>query len=247
VICGGGPTGVEVAAELSDFLTEDLRRPYPHLVPDARITLVEALKEILNSFDEKLRSYAMAVFRRNHITVLTGSPVTRVDDGRLYLKDGSALEFGLLLWTTGNGPTPFASRVSLPKDDRARFLVDGYFRVHGHENIYAIGDCAALTPSPLPATAQVAQQQGKYLARSFTRKVRGEKVIPFSYKQLGMLAYVGGSRALADLASYKGAGWFPWVFWRSAYLTRIVSLKNKVLVLFDWVKAQLFGRDISQF
>jgi NADH:ubiquinone reductase (non-electrogenic) len=62
-----------------------------------------------------------------------------------------------------------------------------------------------------------------------------------------MLAYVGGNRALADLNTYKGAGWTTWVFWRSAYLTRIVSLKNKIMVMFDWVKARIFGRDISQF
>jgi NADH:ubiquinone reductase (non-electrogenic) len=62
-----------------------------------------------------------------------------------------------------------------------------------------------------------------------------------------MLAYIGGNRALADLQNFKGHGRAAWLFWRSAYLTRIVSLKNKVLVLFDWTKAQLFGRDISQF
>ena len=247
VICGGGPTGVEVAAEISDFLMEDLRRPYPHLVQEARITVVEALKEILNTFDEKLRSYALDAFRRNHIRVLTESPVTRVEKNTLTLQDGSTLTFGLLLWSTGNGPTPFAERVSLPKDNRSRFLIDRFFRVKEQESIHAIGDCAILSASPLPATAQVAQQQGKYLADLLTRIHRGRPVKPFTYKHLGMLAYVGGNKALADLSSYKGAGWFTWIFWRSAYLTRIVSMKNKVKVLFDWTMARLFGRDISQF
>jgi len=62
-----------------------------------------------------------------------------------------------------------------------------------------------------------------------------------------MLAYVGGGRALADLESVKGRGFAAWLFWRSAYVTRIVSVKNKTLVLFDWLKTAVFGRDLSKF
>ena len=69
----------------------------------------------------------------------------------------------------------------------------------------------------------------------------------FRYRHLGMLAYVGSNRALADLANFKGRGWVTWLFWRSAYLSKIVSLKNKFSVFTDWIKAKLFGRDISQF
>lgn len=247
VVCGGGPTGVEVAAELHDFLVEDLKKAYPSLVAKARITLVEATNEILSSFDEKLRRYATAVFARQRITVLTASPVVRVTERAVVLKDGSRLEYGLLLWSTGNGPTSFVARVLLPKDDRSRLIVDRFFRVRGYENIYALGDCCAIEGSPLPATSQVAQQQGKYLARALTRRPLGRAVEPFQYKHLGMLAYIGGRRALADLESVKGRGWATWLFWRSAYLTKIVSIRNKLSILVDWLKALVFGRDISQF
>jgi NADH:ubiquinone reductase (non-electrogenic) len=77
--------------------------------------------------------------------------------------------------------------------------------------------------------------------------VRNRPVKPFHYRHLGMLAYIGGNRALADLESFKGRGWATWLFWRSTYLSRIVSFKNKVLVLFDWMKALAFGRDSSHF
>jgi NADH:ubiquinone reductase (non-electrogenic) len=247
VVCGGGPTGVEFAAELNDFLEEDLLRSYPLLVAEARITLVEASREILGSFDEKLRRYATNIFRRKQIAVLTESPVVKVDTHTMYLKDGSQLQYGLLLWSTGNGPTEFAEFVDLPKDKGSRIMIDHYFHVQGFDDIYAMGDCSTLTDAPLPATAQVAQQQGKYLAKALTNRARGKTVEPFRYRHLGMLAYVGGNRALADFQSYKGRGWTTWLLWRSAYLSKIVSVKNKVLVLFDWVKAQIFGRDISQF
>lgn len=247
IICGGGPTGVEFAAELNDFLLEDLQNAYPQLVAEARITLVEATKEILSTFDEKLRRYATALFARQRISVLTESPVIKVDERAVYLKDGSRLPYGLLLWSTGNGPTALVDRLTFPKDDRSRILTDEYFRVKGYENIYAIGDCAAIESNPLPATSQVAQQQGKYLARALNRLASGKPVEPFRYKHLGMLAYIGGRRALADLNEVKGRGWATWLFWRSAYLTRIVSLRNKFSIIADWTKAMIFGRDISQF
>lgn len=247
VVCGGGPTGVEFAAELNDFMVEDLRRPYPALVAQARITLVEATNEILSTFDRKLRAYAMELFRRQRIIVLTGSLVVRVEPGAVHLADGSVLPYGLLLWSTGNGPTAFARTVSLPKDRHERLLTDEYFRVEGMGDVYALGDCSAVEQHPLPATSQVAQQQGKYLADAFNRRALGLPVSPFRYRHLGMLAYIGMDRALADLEQIKGRGWATWLFWRSAYLSRIVSLKNKTLVLFDWFKAKIFGRDISQF
>jgi len=247
VICGGGPTGVEFAAELHDFLKEDLARSYPRLVAEANIIVVEAGKEILNTFDKKLRDYASAAFRRSGITVLTESPVIRVDDRSVRLEDGSELPHGLLVWSTGIGPTPFVQRLDLPKDRKSRILIDSYFHVKGEESIYALGDCSVLESEELPATAQVAQQQGKYLADALTRRTSGRRVTQFRYRNLGMLAYVGGNKALADLKNFKGRGWSTWLFWRSAYLTRIVSVKNKVLVLFDWIKTLVFGRDISQF
>jgi NADH:ubiquinone reductase (non-electrogenic) len=238
---------VEFAAELNDFMLEDLRKSYPHLVAEARITLVEAAKEILNTFDQKLRDYATDLFRRQRISVLTEAPVVKVEESVIHLADGSNISYGLLLWSTGNGPTEFVKNAILPKDQSERIVIDSYFHVKGFDNIFAMGDCSVIERGSLPATSQVAQQQGKYLGKALTRRARTLSVEPFRYNHLGMLAYVGGNRALADLETYKGHGWATWLFWRSAYLSRIVSVKNKVLVMFDWIKAKVFGRDISQF
>jgi NADH:ubiquinone reductase (non-electrogenic) len=205
------------------------------------------MKEILGTFDEELRRYATELFARQRISVLTESPVTKVDATTVYLKDGSALKYGLLLWSTGNGPTTFIEHINLPKDNRSRIIIDDFFRVKGFENIFALGDCSVIESNPLPATSQVAQQQGKYLGKALTQRARRQDVHPFAYKHLGMLAYVGDNKALADLEDVKGRGWATWLFWRSAYLTKIVSLRNKFSIAVDWTKAMVFGRDISQF
>ncbi len=246
VVVGGGPTGVEFAAELHDFLA-DVRTAFPRLLEDVRITLLEATGDILHSFDRRLRDYALHRFRRERIDVRLESPVKRVDEGCLELQNGETLEYGLVVWATGNGPRPFIRDLDFEKNRKDMLVTDEYLQVKGHPPIYALGDCADVEDQHLPATAQVAQRQGKYLARTFNREARGKPVRPFEHHNMGMLAYVGGGRALADLPQVKGSGFGAWFFWRSAYLTKLVSLKNKILVLFDWIKAALFGRDISRF
>lgn len=247
VVVGGGPTGVEFAAELHDFLMEDLRKAYPKLVPSVRITLLEATKQILNTFDEELSRYTMKLFQRQRIEVRTGSPVVKVEPTTIHLADGSQIPYGLVVWSTGVGPTELVRSLPLEKDESSRLVTDEYFQVKGAEGIYALGDCATIRGKSLPATAQVAQQEGAYLGKSLNHRARGKKLKPFKYRHYGMLAYVGSGKALADLTAFKGKGFLTWLFWRSAYLTRLVSWKNKILVVFDWFKTLVFGRDISRF
>ena len=247
VVVGGGPTGVEFAAELHDFLEDDLSAVYPDLIGEARITVVDASKSLLNTFDARLGSYTLQHFRRRRIEVLTERLVREVRADAVALADGTVLSSGLVVWSTGNGPTPLVRALPYPKDRGQRLLTDEYFRVDGPGGLYAIGDCATRTGDALPATAQVAQQEGEYLARQFNLLARGRPLRAFRYRHMGMLAYVGDHRALADLPRYKGKGFTTWLFWRSAYVTKLVSLKNKALVVFDWAKTLFFGRDTSRF
>jgi NADH:ubiquinone reductase (non-electrogenic) len=129
----------------------------------------------------------------------------------------------------------------------SHLLTDEYLCVLGTKNIFSIGDCATIKDQELPETAQVAQQQGTYLANALNRKAKDQIVSPFSYRYMGMLAYIGRRRALADFKNMKLKGLIIWIFWRAIYLTKLVSRKNKILVIFDWFKTSLFGRDISRF
>jgi NADH:ubiquinone reductase (non-electrogenic) len=247
VVVGGGPTGVEFAAEMHDFLHEDLETSFPHLAPFVNITLLEAMDQILSTFDQTLGAYTMRLFQRNRIQVRTASFVTRVESDRVVLRSGSEIPCGLVVWSTGIGPTDLAAALPFPKDRSLRLLTDRYFLVKGTTGVYALGDCATIEGLNLPATSQVAQQEGRYLAHHLKRVTKRQSAHPFRYRHYGMLAYVGSNKALADLAAVKGKGFSTWLFWRSAYITKLVSLKNKMLVLFDWFKTFIFGRDISRF
>jgi NADH:ubiquinone reductase (non-electrogenic) len=247
VVCGGGPTGVETAAEIHDLIHEELSESYPELVPYARVVIVEALGRLLTSFDEALADYTLQHFAREGIEVRTSAKVLAVEKDRILLQGGASLPYGMVLWAGGNAPLPLIQSLGEPLSPRCRLLVDSYLRLTSHPEVYALGDCAAVGEPPLPATGQVAQQQGEYLARALDRLRRGKPVEPFRFRTSGMLAYIGGRQALADLPKVKWSGRGAWLFWRSVYLTKLVSLANKAKVLFDWIKAQLFGRDLSRF
>jgi NADH:ubiquinone reductase (non-electrogenic) len=247
VVCGGGATGVEAAAEIHDLIHEELSQSYPELAPFARVILVEALGRLLTGFDEALAEYTLRHFGRGGIEVRTSAKVQAVEKERVLLADGGTIPCGLVLWAGGNAPVPFLQSLGLPLSPRGRLVVDPYLRLPAHPEVYAVGDCAAVGEPPAPATAQVAQQQGEYLARALDRGREGKAVEPFRFKSSGMLAYIGGGEALADLPKVKWSGRGAWLFWRSVYLTKLVSPANKVKVLFDWIKARMFGRDLSRF
>jgi NADH dehydrogenase FAD-containing subunit len=172
-----------------------------------------------------------------------GAAVARIEASEIFFADGRTLRHGLVIWAGGNAPAPLTERLGL-ETTGGRIVVDRYLRVAGKEGVYALGDCAACGAPPLPATAQVAQQQGEYLAACLGRR---RPAPPFGYRRMGMLAYIGAGKALVDLPTVQWSGRGAWLFWRSVYVTKLVSPANKVKVLFDWLKARLFGRDLSRF
>ncbi len=248
VVVGGGPTGVEFAAELHDLLEDDLQKSYPNVESEVRITLFEAMRSILSTFDSDLREYTMRHFRRHGIEIRLGTPVSSVGDGYLELEGGERIPAGLIVWSTGYGPTGLTSSLKVARE-RGRILTDEFLRIPEHPEVYAAGDCATIVGHSMPQTAQLAMQEGKYLARALNRRASERTVKPFRFNDLGMLAYVGDSKALADVPRRRIhlRGALTFLFWRSAYLTRLVGLKNKVLVAFDWMKTAVFGRDMSRF
>jgi len=247
VICGAGPTGVEVAAEIQELLENELRHSYPRLAPLASIILIEAQERILTGFTEALSEYAKKTFRRDGVSVRTRSVVTSVEKGLVRLASGETISCGFIVWSGGNAPTDFTKSLGFEITPAGRVKVGADLLVPGQPDVYALGDGAAAGDPPMPATGQVAEQQGKYLAKAMANRLKGKPVRPFRRRDLGMLVYLGAGKALADLPQAKWTGWTAWLFWRSVYITKLVSFSNKVKVLFDWMKAQTFGRDLSRF
>ncbi|KAL5975019.1 Internal alternative NAD(P)H-ubiquinone oxidoreductase A1, mitochondrial [Asimina triloba] len=245
VVVGGGPTGVEFSGELSDFIIRDVHERYSHVKDYVHVTLIEA-NEILSSFDVRLRQYATRQLTKSGVRLVRGV-VKDVQPDKIILNDGTEVPYGLLVWSTGVGPSPFIKSLQFPKSPGGRIGVDEWLRVPTAQDVFSIGDCSGYLESTgkhvLPALAQVAERQGKYLARLLNQigKAGGGRAnmaadmelgAPFVYKHLGSMATVGSYKALVDLRQSKEAkglalaGFVSWLVWRSAYLTRVSDLQG---------------------
>jgi NADH dehydrogenase FAD-containing subunit len=251
-VVGGGPTGVEFAAELNDLVQEDLRRYYPDLAPLVRITVYDVASRILGAFDRRLADFAMNKFARSGIAVATGTRIQRVEADGIVFADGTRRGVGMIVWATGLATLPFVQELGrelLMDGRRFRLLTNERLQVQSRTggtlaDVYAIGDCATIASQDLPCTAQVALQKAQHLAGSL------ERPAPFVFAHRGMMAYVGGWQAVADVQAgthhLEGSGRLAWLLWRSAYFVMTVSWRNKVLIPMYWFLTWAFGRDISR-
>ncbi|EXJ65916.1 NADH dehydrogenase [Cladophialophora psammophila CBS 110553] len=185
VVVGGGPTGVEFAGELQDFFMEDLQKWVPQIKDDFHVTLVEALPNVLPMFSKQLIEYTESSFKEEHIQIRTKTMVKNVTDKYIEAEvqnpDGSKvvekIPYGLLVWATGNAVRPVVKDLmsQIPAQAKARrgLEVNEYLVVNGTENIWAVGDCAVANYAP---TAQVAAQEGTFLARLFNTMAKTDAI-----------------------------------------------------------------------
>ena len=264
-----------------------------------QITLIEA-NELLGSFDARLRLYTASQLVKQGVHLVKGI-VKEARETELELQNGSIVPFGLCVWSTGVGPTPFTLSLPFTKTSRGRVAVDerlhvlappavdaeGKTRAAGDagsgpremrdvsivqdeepadanaslgvplRDVFSLGDCCANADTPLPALAQVAEQQGKYLAQVLNARAAGETAPakPFVYRSVGSMLTVGGRTAVIELprritsgpGMFSWAGFTSWVAWRSAYLTKLGTFKSRLFVMTNWTLTMVFGRDISRW
>lgn len=248
-VIGAGATGVEVACEIQELIHHDLIRSYPDLAAESEIEIIEATKEILAVFDRRLVEYARRKMVKKGIKIRTETPVQAIEKERLILKSGEVIDSETILWAAGNGPNDFVKSMfaglAITPSRGGRIPVDPNLNIPGRSEIFVIGDCAACPDEKneiIPATAQAAMKQGVFVGKTLS----GKKLPPFSFKSLGMLASLGSGSAIADLGFFQLKGFFAWWFWKAAYLTRLVSFRNKLSVIFDWTKVKFFGRNTAR-
>ena len=185
VVVGGGPTGVEFAGELHDFFESDLRKWIPDISDQFHVTLVEALPNVLPMFSKQLIDYTERTFTEEKITIRTKTMVKKVHDKYIETEsfgpDGNKqienIPYGLLVWATGNAVRPVVrdlmAQIPAQKNSRRGLAVNEYLVVKGTENVWAVGDCAVANYA---ATAQVASQEGAFLARLFNQMAKTEQL-----------------------------------------------------------------------
>lgn len=216
VIIGGGATGVELAAELREASMVHARYGVRRLDPllDVQITLLEGADRILAPLPEKVAQAAARLLQARHVQVVTGCKVTRITAQQVEDGAGRVFASDLVVWAAGIRAPEVLGGLGLPTGRSGQLLVSDRLRVHGHTNIYAMGDCAACPTAAggwVPPRAQAAHQQASYLLAVLTCRTRGQSAPDqaFVYRDHGALVSLGTQSSVGQLmGSLFGSTWF---------------------------------------
>jgi NADH dehydrogenase len=245
VVVGGGPTGVELAGALGEVAHATLRGNFRSIDPArARILLLEGLDRILSTYPPKLSAKAVQSLTRIGVTVRTGTVVTDVQADRVTLKCGDKNEViraHTVLWGAGVEASPLAkvlAKATGAEVDRSgRVVVQPDLSLPGHPEVFVLGDMANYSyqdGKPLPGVAQVAMQQGRYVADLIQRRQRGAAPVSFHYHDRGTMATIGRASAVADLGWIRLSGTIAWLIWLFIHILFLIEFQNRVLVMFQW-------------
>jgi len=250
VVVGGGFTGVETAGEIVEMFRSVLRFYKNLRVDEVRMILVEAGASLLAGLPPKMGEYSRRVLERRGVEVLLGDGVAGADERGLTLQSGRRVESETIVWSAGVKPSRTLASIALPTTKRGAVSTERDMRVKGFDDVWALGDCAAIPDGAggiYPMTAQHAIREGPRLADNIVAVLRGKPTTPFRYRSLGMMAALGGRKAVAQLpGNVVITGFVAWFFWRTYYLLRLPGLDRKLRVAFDWTLELLFPRDTAE-
>lgn len=242
VIVGGGATGVEIAGALSEMKNFVLPKDYPDLPTSLmHIYLIEAGPRLLAAMSEESSAKVEKYLRTMGVNVLLNKMVTDYKDHCVLLKDGSSIATRTFIWVSGVMAQPVGNLNPSHLGRGRRIIVDEFNRVPGLDGVFSIGDQCIMPegddkwPGGHPQLAQVAIQQGNLLAKNLKRLDEGKEMKPFRYKNLGTMATVGRNRAVAEFSKMKFGGFMAWFLWLVVHLRSILGVRNKIIVLFNWL------------
>ncbi len=246
VFVGAGYAGVEALAELHDMVQAALRS-YPGLrrVPQ-RWVLVDAAPKILPEIPRRLGEYAARRLERRGIEIQVGTTLESYDGAEAVLANGVRVPAKTLVWTAGVRASPLLPDLGLPLEERGRVIVDEFLRVQDTEDVWALGDCAAVrnhkTPGVVdPPTCQHALRQARRLAKNLTSDPE-----PYGYRMLGQVATLGRFKGIAEVPGLHLWGFPGWFVTRTYHLYQLPLLSRKLRVVVDWTVALFFRRDIVE-
>ena len=238
VIVGGGPTGVEMAGAIADLARFALRRDFRTLRPEmAQIVLVEAGPRILATFPEALAEHARKVLEKRGVTVITGDAVSDIGDDHVTVGK-RVIEAATVIWGAGVKASPAGTWLGVPTDRAGRITVGADLSVPECPGVYAIGDTVALLEhgSALPALAQVAHQEGRFLGKALRAKLLHDVPIPaFRFHDRGNTAVISTGAAVYDFRGWQLRGFVGWVFWAVIHIYLLTGFRNRILVATQWL------------
>jgi len=250
-VVGGGYTGIEVAAELNDFVSFS-RRFYKHVKADeVKVIVIDPGERIMHEMSEGLAEYGFKLLKKGGMEFRLKTRVAGVTKDSVEIQDGEKIETHTAIWAAGTSPQPVIAALPIA-DERGRIEVNEFMEVAGYPGVWALGDCAQI-PDPhsgktYPPTAQHAIREGARVARNVVSAIKGkdDDKRAFVFTTLGMLAPLGHRSAVADIKGIKFSGFFAWLMWRAIYLGKLPGWDRKIRVAIDWFLDIFLPKDIVQ-
>lgn len=244
VIVGGGATGVEIAGALAEMRRYVIPYDYPDMDSSLmHIYLIEAGDRLLAGLSQESSQKAYEFLKSMGVDIQFGKMVTDYRDHKVVMKDGTEIPTRTFLWVSGIRANAMPGIDESHLGRGFRFKVDEYNRIPGVEDVFAIGDQCLQTsdaayPNGHPQVAQVAIQQAKNLAKNLKLINQGadsSELTAFRYKNLGSMATIGRNKAVVEIGKFRSQGFFAWVLWLVVHLRSILGVKNKMMVLLNWL------------
>jgi NADH:quinone reductase (non-electrogenic) len=248
VFVGAGYAGVEGIAELQDYVA-DILEGYPRCrATGTRWIMVEALDRIMPEIPSSLAEFASRELRGRGIELRTGTRLDSMDDRVAVLSTGERIPARMVCWTAGVKPPAVVRQLGLPLTKGGRIDVDATMRVKGIENVWAIGDAAAVPDpaqrrrAPTPPTCQHAIRQGRVVGSNVAAALAGKRTRPFRYRTLGVFVDMGRNKAVATILGLRLRGFPAWFAARTYHLAMMPGFARRVRLGADWAVGLVFGR-----
>ncbi|MBN2498762.1 MAG: NAD(P)/FAD-dependent oxidoreductase [Deltaproteobacteria bacterium] len=238
VVVGGGPTGVELAGAIAELGRRVMARDFRQIDPQqTKVVLLEAGPRILPAFDESLSARAAAQLESLGVEVRCRAAVSGIEPDGVRLGDGF-IPTWTAIWAAGVRASPLAESLGVALDRAGRVPVRADCSLEGHPEAFAIGDIAGFVPEgaerPLPGVSPVAIQQADLVAANIAADLRGRPRKAFVYRDRGIMATIGRSRAVAQTRRFRFGGWLAWLAWLLVHIWFLIGFRNRVSVMASW-------------
>lgn len=238
VIVGGGPTGVELAGAIAEIAKETMIKDYKNFRPeDTKVILIEATDRILSSFDRKLSEQAKEDLEKMGVEVKLNTKVENISDEGVSTNQ-NFIPSKVIIWAAGNQASPLLKSLDVALDRAGRVILDKDCSIPGNPEIFVIGDAAHFEEENgkvLPGVAQVAIQQGKFVAEIIKNEIPPVKRHEFRYKDKGTMATIGKAKAVAEIKGLRLSGVIAWLVWSFIHIFFLIGFRNRFRVMVEWI------------
>ncbi|HYL35982.1 MAG TPA: FAD-dependent oxidoreductase [Bryobacteraceae bacterium] len=249
VVGGGGFSGVEVLAELNNFV-RDVKKNYLRLRNEqVRCVLVHSRERILPEMADPLALFAQKILKKRGVEIVLKDRLVAATSEKAILKSGLEIPCKTIISTVPSAAIPVLAKLDCAKD-KGSLRVNASLELAGYEGqVWALGDCAAIQTAsgkPVPPTAQHATREATTCAVNIAAAIRAGQPALFAFEGLGTLGSLGHGSAVAQILGLRISGLAAWILWRAIYLMKIPGIKSKFRISMDWFLHLLFPPDLAQ-